>query len=176
MGAWGTGSFENDTALDWAAGVKTVQDVREPFARLKAFTDSHPDGGDAHVEADLAAEIVAAAETVAMLMGRKIPVFPVELAATLENAGTPDDLLFHQARNAVLCVLRNSEVAELWQEAAEEGEPNEWNAEITRLIDRLNPDLKAEPWDIEDIEFNAKNVLGKCCFATATSPATNFSG
>ena len=29
MGAWGSGSFENDTALDWAGGVESVADVRE---------------------------------------------------------------------------------------------------------------------------------------------------
>ena len=36
MGAWGSGSFENDTALDWAAEVRSVEDVGKPFERLKA--------------------------------------------------------------------------------------------------------------------------------------------
>ena len=76
MGAWGSGSFENDAALDWAAGVQSIDDVRGPFERLKA-----EDSG--YVDVDLACEVVAAAETVAMLMGRKSPDFPDDLAERL---------------------------------------------------------------------------------------------
>jgi len=28
MGAWGSGSFENDTAMDWTASVESVDEVR----------------------------------------------------------------------------------------------------------------------------------------------------
>ena len=48
MGAWGSGSFENDTALDWAAEVRSVEDVGKPFERLKA-------AGSGSIDADLAA-------------------------------------------------------------------------------------------------------------------------
>ena len=47
MGAWGSGSFENDAALDWAAGVQSIEDVSAPFDRLRA-----EDSG--HIDADLA--------------------------------------------------------------------------------------------------------------------------
>ena len=33
MGAWGSGSFENDSALDWAGSVQSLADVRKPFDR-----------------------------------------------------------------------------------------------------------------------------------------------
>ena len=164
MGAWGAGSFENDAALDWAGGIRSVEDVSEPFVRLKTFTDGHPDGGEAHIEADFASELIAAAETVAMLMGRKIPAFPEDLAATMANAGAPADLLFHQARNAVLCVLRNSELAELWQETVEEGEVNEWHVEITALVERLNPEIEYFPWEDKHVEEHNNAAIGKCCF------------
>ena len=36
--------------------------------------------------------------------------------------------------------MRNSELAELWEEGAAEASENEWLAVLTRLIDRLNPD------------------------------------
>lgn len=166
MGAWGSGSFDNDMAMDWVDQVQSIEDVRAPFAELKRVTDL--EGADRYLEADLASELIAAAETVAMMLGRRIPNFPEELAERLENAGEPDNLLFHQARNAVLHVLRNSELAELWAEAVEESGVNEWNAEISRLIDRLNPDTEAPPLVPKELEekvgepFDAGGICGFC--------------
>jgi hypothetical protein len=142
MGAWGSGSFENDAALDWAAGVQSIDDVRGPFDRLKA-----EDSG--HVDVDLASEVVAAAETVAMLMGRKSPDFPDDLAERI--SGELDSKVYHRARSALIQVMRNSELAELWQESAEETGNNEWLASLTGLIERLNPDVEAAPWPDEEI-------------------------
>jgi hypothetical protein len=141
MGAWGSGSFENDTALDWAAGVQSLDDVRKPFERLKHDTDGHEGPGELVVDADFACELLAAAECVAALLGRRGRDFPDDLAERLTGAGEPDKLLFHQARNAVLHVLRHSELAELWEESATAEDGNAWIAELTGLIDRLNPEL-----------------------------------
>ena len=44
MGAWGSGSFENDIAMDWAAEIQSVADVRKPFERLKQDTDAAEEG------------------------------------------------------------------------------------------------------------------------------------
>ena len=156
MGAWGSGSFENDAALDWAGSVESVADVRKPFDRLKSL-------GDGYVDADLASEVVAAAETVAMLMGHRIGDFPEELAETLAGAGKPDANLYHQGRAAVLQVVRKSELADLWAEGAVDG-VNEWQAEITRLIERLNPDIEATPWEPEEIEQKVGQVRQTCAF------------
>jgi hypothetical protein len=145
MGAWGSGSFENDTALDWAGEVRSLDDVREPFDRLKAL-------GSGYVDADLASEVIAAAETIAMLMGRKSPDFPDDLQERLAGAGEPDNQLYHQVRSAVMHVMRNSELAELWQEGAAETGNNEWLGSLTGLIERLNPDVEAAPWPDEEIE------------------------
>ena len=168
MGAWGSGSFENDTAMDWAAAVASVDDVRKPFDRLKTETDAHAGEGELDVDSDFACELLAAAETVAMLLGRRTPDFPADLAQRLAGAGEPDSLLFHQARNAVLHVMRHSELAELWAEASEDGAPNDWLAELTRLIDRLNPEVDFEPWDKEHIEAKVgvplADVGGTCAF------------
>ena len=157
MGAWGAGSFENDAALDWADSVRSLADVRGPFERLKA-------GGTTYVDADLACEVIAAAEAVALLMGRRSRDFPDELAEQLAGAGEPDPNLYHQARAAVLQVMRNSELAELWAEGAAESQVNEWQAELTRLIERLNPDLEATPWEPEEIEQKVGEVRQACAF------------
>ncbi len=168
MGAWGSGSFENDTALDWAAGVQSVEDVRKPFERLKSETDRHAGPGDLVVDADFACELLAAAECVATMIGRRGRDFPGELAHRLAGSGEPDNLLFHQARNAVLHVMRNSELAELWEEAAQDSAPNEWLMEMTRLIDRLNPEVEFEPWDQDHIAAKVGAPLsaagGTCAF------------
>ena len=162
MGAWGSGSFENDSALDWAASVQSLVEVREPFDRLKALTESKDEA--ALIDADLASELVAAAETVAMLMGRTIPDFPEALRRRLADAGKPDDLLYHQARGALFHVLRDSELAELWEEAAAESGINEWHEAITGLVDRLNPDLETEPWKPEEIAQRGGGRAGPCIF------------
>jgi hypothetical protein len=164
MGAWGSGSFENDTALDWAASVESLADVRRPFERLKEMTDASDDGAALVVDADLASELIAAAETVAMLMGRTSRDFPDELAQRLAEAGEPDDLMYHQARNAVCHVLRKSELAELWEEAAADSGTNEWNAAITGLIGRLNPDIEFVPWEPEEIEQRVGQAIQSCAF------------
>lgn len=145
MGAWGSGSFENDTAMDWAAGVESVEDVRRPFDRLKAL-------GSGYVDADLASEVIAAADTIAMLMGRKSSDFPEDLQERLSGAGEPGSQLYHQARGAVMQVMRNSELAELWEEGAEEAGANEWLASLTDLIDRLNPDVEPDLLSAEETE------------------------
>jgi hypothetical protein len=162
MGAWGAGSFENDTAMDWAGSIQSLADVRRPFERLKEVTDASKSGGSHVVDSDFASELIAAAEAVAMLMGRRSRDFPEELIQRLADAGEPDDLLFHQARNAVSHVMRTSELAELWEEAAEETGVNEWLAEITGLIDRLNPDIEFTPPEPEKIERQAGGPVGTC--------------
>jgi hypothetical protein len=144
MGAWGAGSFENDMAMDWAAGVSSVDDVQAPFARLKRETDAHEGEGELLVDADFACELLAAAECVAFMLGRRSADFPEELEKRLGHSVEPDNLLFHQARNAVLHVMRNSELAEFWEESAAESGGNEWLAVLTNLIDRLNPEIEDE--------------------------------
>jgi len=167
MGAWGAGSFENDTALDWAGGVQSVDDVREPFGQLKKDTDGFEGEGELNLDADFACEPLAAAECVAAMLGRPGRDFPDDLAERLSGAGEPDNLLFHQARNAVLHVMRHSELAELWEETATDEKNNEWLATLTDLIDRLNPEISDEwaflsgaPRDRGD----PNEVVGTCAF------------
>lgn len=180
MGAWGSGSFENDTAMDWAADVHSVDGVRKPFERLKRDTDAHGTDPELVVDSDFACELLAAAECVAFMMGRRGRDFPDELAERLADSGEPDNLLFHQARNAVLHVMRLSELAELWEEAAPGSGPNEWLMEMTRLIDRLNPEVEFEPWDQDHIEAKVGAPLSEggdsCAFCNRPVAAEELWG
>lgn len=164
MGAWGEGSFENDTALDWAAGVKSAEDVSVPFLRFKEHCGGKPGDLIEPIDADMASELIAAAETVAMMMGRKIPGFPPELEQAVGGAQDIDKLLYHRARNATLCVLRNSELAELWAEAAENTGENDWQVEITGLIDRLNPEIEYSAPTQEELDMMVGEVVDPCIF------------
>lgn len=165
MGAWGSGSFENDTALDWAAGVRSADDVRLPLDRLREQHDPNKnDYSDFPLDSDFACELLAAAECVAFMMGRRSDDFPDELAERLADAGEPDNLVYHRARNAVLHVMRSSELAELWEEAARKGGANEWLAALTGLLDRLNPDVPPEVWSEEDRRGAPIDVVATCAF------------
>lgn len=167
MGAWGSGSFENDTAMDWAADVRSVDDVRKPFDRLKRDTDAHGTTPELVVDADFACELLAAAECVAFMLDRRGPDFPDDLADRFANSGEPGNLLFHQARNAVLHVMRNSELAELWEEAAQETGVNEWLAVLTNLVDRLNGDIEIDAGPFApkpDKTLSPTDIIGTCAF------------
>lgn len=129
MGAWGAGGFENDTALDFAAAVESVDDLVAAFA-------SEP--GE-KVDADAACMIIAAAECVAAMLGRPADDIPEDLAERLKGFGKPDAALLETTGNHVSLVIADSELSELWAEA---DDPAGFNLAMTGLIDRLNPDIK----------------------------------
>ncbi|MEO1044601.1 MAG: DUF4259 domain-containing protein [Pseudomonadota bacterium] len=160
MGAWGTGSFENDDALDWAARIKALEDIEKSFAALKDAIEAG-DEEPYYIEATQAAELVAAADTIAMLMGRPSRDVPDDLKQRLADAGEPDINLVARAQNALSLIFRDSELAELWAEA--DGEINQWNLAMTDLIARLNPENAPPPLSVEEIQAAAKNDSPPIC-------------
>lgn len=128
MGAWDTGSFSNDDALDFIAGVKSTDDLKRSFATLMAISGEPADAG-------LACEAIAAADMVAGMMGRPAPDMPDELEEALTGLGEPTPELLKKASKAVHRVLENSELAELWREA----DFAEWQEAIDDLLKRLDP-------------------------------------
>ena len=77
------------------------------------------------------------------MMGRRSPDFPDDLAERLRRAANWTNLLppGPQCGDAGHAQF---ELADLWEEATEEGETNEWLAAMTGLIDRLNPDVEPD--------------------------------
>ena len=128
MGAWGTGAFENDTALDWVweledGGIIAIESALDDAVRasdLSAPTD---------VEALAAAEVVAAAT------GRPLPGLSDDIATLVAHVA-PSVTAEHiaRARTAVERVLDASELAELW---AETDDADEWRGLVEDLLQRL---------------------------------------
>jgi hypothetical protein len=129
MGAWGAGGFENDTALDFAATIESVDDLAAVFTS---------ESGE-KIDADTGCVVIAAAECVAAMLGRPADDIPEDLAARLMEFGKPEAALLEATRNHVSMVISRSELSELWAEA---DNPDEFNLAMTGLIDRLNPDIK----------------------------------
>ncbi len=129
MGAWGTGHFENDDAMDLIAGVQGPDDLDRA---LRAAAESE----EASVDASVASEAMAAAEVVAAMMGRPSGDCPEELAKRLDALGAPAPALVTLAQESVSRVLMESELVDLW---AESDEVEGWNRSVTDLIARLDP-------------------------------------
>jgi FAD/FMN-containing dehydrogenase len=127
VGAWGTGSFENDDAVDWVAGLDAI--TPEELRRILERAADDPE----YLEAPAARIAVAAGEVVAALNGFPAEGAPGKIAEwTKEQACTPE--LKAAAVRALDRVRRNSEVKDLWMEA--DG-LNEWIGAVRELQGRL---------------------------------------
>jgi len=129
VGAWGTGSFENDDAADWVAGLGAITPVELTKILVRSADDPE------YLEGPAAYVTVAAGEVVAALKGAPgtgAPVAIVEWARRHPQALTPE--LAALAGRAVDRVRRNSELKDLWMQA--DG-LNEWIAAIGELQGRL---------------------------------------
>jgi hypothetical protein len=129
MGAWGTGSFENDDARDWVADLGTLAPADLTKILVQAADDP------AYLEAPTASIAVAAAEVVAALNGSPAvgaPAAILDWTHKNRQASTPE--LKTLALRALDRVRRNSEVKDLWMEA--DG-LNDWIAALKDLQARL---------------------------------------
>ena len=128
MGAWGTGAFDNDDALDW---VGELEDGG--ITAIEAALDEAVRSSDLSAPTDV--EAIAAAEVVAAAIGRPVPGLSEDIAALAAHV-TPGVTPEHtaRARTAVERVLNASELAELW---AETDDADEWRGLVEDLIQRL---------------------------------------
>ena len=137
MGSWGTGSFENDCALDWVLEVLETDDlsfIEQTF--LEALDEKNE-----YLDVDLGCNVLAAAEVIAFLVSRDdsspVPDIPsLKKWISRHRFSVPDELV-------QLCLLAlertlgdDSELVDLWEEAGPESMA-EWRAETERLKGRL---------------------------------------
>lgn len=166
MGAWGTGSFENDTAADYLAELLDTEDLQSVEAVLYQAIPDDDSGGD--LDADDAARALVAAEIVAAMRG-----FPGDMPDELAEWIPGDDALTPELRliahSAVLYVLNGSELRQLWEES-EEFEA--WKAGTRELIGRLSQ--KKSVWPAATDEggtAGGKKTSHACCFCAETIDA-----
>jgi hypothetical protein len=133
MGAWGVGTFDNDTACDWAYGLEGADDlalVRGTLNRVLAV------GGD-YLDSDAACEGLAACEVIARLKGKwgvRNPYTETVDKWVKGHASLPYDGLVPLATAVIDRVLtKPSELLELW----EEGDATEWKRAVQDLRARV---------------------------------------
>ena len=131
MGAWDTGNFSNDSALDFVAGISVVGDLQRAIEAVAASEE-------AEIDSDIATEALAAADILASMIGRPAPDQPDTIEKLVAKFGKPPTALLANARGAVGRIREKSELRDLWEEADSE----EWIDVVSDLIERLDPDAE----------------------------------
>ena len=135
MGAWGTGSFENDDALNFLDRLEGHGVV----AVTQAFREVTSLDADDYVEVDSASSAIAAAELVAAGHDGEVSQLPEPARQWLDkhhgSVATPD--IQSVARRAVERVLMGSELKDLWSEGDDDAEAAAWEQSVRDLIQRL---------------------------------------
>jgi hypothetical protein len=113
VGAWGTGSFENDDGLDWVAELEAAEDTTLLLEPLQAVTQLQDDYLDSYE----CTRALAAAEVVAALRGQPATQVPPEVEQWVRaRPGNVPDQLVHEALLAIQHIRTDSEAKELWDE------------------------------------------------------------
>lgn len=132
MGAWGYGSFENDDALDFVAELMAGgEDVMVTDALAQV-------AGGAGIDEVTASRVLAAAEIFAAKIGHRSSDLPEELNVWLISH--LDAIDFQLVQNAVIAVLTDSELIDLWKDS---GEYRKWRTGVVALLHRLGGALPA---------------------------------
>ena len=137
MGAWDTGIFDNDDALDWLYLLEEIgiSAIQIPFDEVMRSRD--------WINVEFCAYTLAAADTLAALHGRPSRRVPPEITIWVEGQNQiPDNLLIEQASRAVMLVRDSmaSELRELWSggiKGEDDGDFKEWLQTIDDLLARL---------------------------------------
>jgi len=129
-GAWGVGSFDNDSALDW---VYELESAATSTVLNDTFNNTQ---GRKYLEVDECSAAFAAAEIVASLNEKKYTHLPGEVQAWIKNNGIEVNQELKTRAAAAIASCKNSkisEVAQLWEESAK----SEWISYISKLQSRL---------------------------------------
>lgn len=132
MGAWGTGNFENDDALDWVTELESAEDFSSLQEALNPITES-----EGYLEAPDCSNALAAAEVIAALMRQDLidDSIPEEAREFIEkHRGDLPDELKSQAISSTQKIIEDSELKDLW---AETDEIDTWIKTQNQLLARL---------------------------------------
>lgn len=132
-GAWDTGPFDNDDALDWVWELSESDDLSVIEIALRDAAAS-----SSYLEAPTGSIAVAAAEVVAALKGNPRAELPLEVSEwVMAHKADVDKELTEAARKAIELVLDadSSELAQLWSDSDELADV--WTADLQDLLKRL---------------------------------------
>lgn len=118
MGAWGSGPFDNDDAADFLGELIEVADWSVAAAALDAVLAT----ADEYLEAPESSMAIAAAAIVAHSVGGYIADLAPEDAPAIAALGAPPAELLIKAKAALVRIRKQSELADLWEEAAAKDE------------------------------------------------------
>jgi hypothetical protein len=134
MGAWGAGTFENDTACDFAAEVAETSDLK----KIQAAFDRVLAVGSGYLDAPDAEEALAAADIVARLRGNFGPqtayTESIDTWVKKRKLAISDDLVARARQSVARVAMPPSELLELWSES---DQLSTWKSSIDELIGRL---------------------------------------
>lgn len=133
MGAWGTDPFGNDTACDWVYDLESTSNLSFIEQTLQRVHDS---GSDC-LDAAIADEAIAAADTICRLCGHFYDQndYTEQLDRWVDSHSNlmPSLALIASATKAIYRIKSEpSELLELWMESDES-----WLEDLERLLQRL---------------------------------------
>ena len=127
----GTGTFDDDDAMDWLDSFES----EGPSAIESALTTVTELGREDYLEAPEASHALAAAELVAAALGGEDDRLPDNFRPRFAKHidAINDAELTAPARKAVLRVLRASELKEQWEDSGDD----DWEDGVRDLLERL---------------------------------------
>lgn len=136
MGAWGTGSFDNDDAMDF------VGDYEEGGVDVvtRAFADLSTEAETGFIDVPTACIALAAAEIVANAFGSPREDLPDTVIAVLDRhaEGIAEETgLKASAVEAAEAVLAGADTSELYDLWADTDELSDWKEDVGDLVTRL---------------------------------------
>lgn len=131
MASGGTGTFDDDDAMEWLDGFES----EGASAIETALTTVTELGREDYLEAPEASHALAAAELVAAALSGEDDRLPDNFRPKFAKYidAINDAELTAQARKAVARVLRSSELKETWEDAGDE----DWEEGVRDLLERL---------------------------------------
>ncbi|HYD89437.1 MAG TPA: DUF4259 domain-containing protein [Vitreimonas sp.] len=130
MGAWGSGPFDNDDAGDLLG---SLVDAGNWTIAEQSF-DAVLSVGEGYLEAPESSAAIAAAAIVAHKFGNLAVDIDPEDAPAIAALRAPSAELIEKARSALARIKKQSELADLWDDA---GAKDEWLATLTPIENAL---------------------------------------
>ena len=133
MGTWDIGTFDNDTACDWAYELESSSDLSVIEKSIDAVLEED------EIDADYACEALAAIDTIVRLQGhsgiQNAYTEVVDRWVEKHQFNIPQELI-EKAQKAISLILsEKSELYELWLES---NDFDAWKADVQSLAHRLS--------------------------------------